>query len=484
MNRQNARNSKVADEGASGVSGDGEVGARCQEAGCSVCDFLPFHCPICERCYCLQHRSRFVHRCIGTTSAANGDCSDNHARDAGGHQGKSAKEMFAAVEHRFDQDAYMNAAPNTQTHFPISSSQGPSTAPTSASAQNHIRKLDAITANAGKSEANRRIADKTKQMLFTRSATGDDNILPENRLYLRVKVVPVPNSWSVDRLAADVDDRTEALFVSRFRTLGEVLQTLATTHPRLFFASPSKPADAALVLYTEDSPDWRCWDRNSIISECLRDFETVYVSTASVNDVVEAQRQLPNKKPADSAEPVVSSVKETKRQLAKGEICLYTTSSGEQELVTVVSAHLDDFPNVYYTIRLHMQDNRERQTDSSRLQPVDSAAAAPSSSPVKGGCAPPPEPVAGGFKITVASGGETHSFPNLLPSTTVFQLKLMISAKLRVPASTQKLIFKGKVLGDKQTLGEAKITDNAKVLLMSATAGGSKQGKESGCMAV
>lgn len=63
-----------------------------------------------------------------------------------------------------------------------------------------------------------------------------------------------------------------------------------------------------------------------------------------------------------------------------GEKALYRTSDGAEELVTIVAAHLDDFPNVYFTI-LQPSTSRERQTDARRLRPLDGDAPVPSPSP-------------------------------------------------------------------------------------------------------
>ena len=40
-----------------------ELGMRCQHAGCSQLDFLPFHCSACSGAFCLEHRLPYQHNC-------------------------------------------------------------------------------------------------------------------------------------------------------------------------------------------------------------------------------------------------------------------------------------------------------------------------------------------------------------------------------------------------------------------------------------
>lgn len=479
-----------ADRGA-----DTDVGRECHEPDCGTHDFLPFWCPACEHYYCLQHRSRFAHRCSYPDISTD---QYNSRQNDDVKTGGSVKEIFTAVENRFDADPVVNTTFNRETHFRVATTEERASFSTamSTTTKNQVNKLDKLSADNSKSQASRRIADKTKQSLLARTAKGDDGILQENRLYICIRLPRASDvllaggsmgSTTPDNAPDDV--RAETVFVSKHQTLGESLQYLATSFPRMFFGRPSKPADVAVAIFTEDSPDWRCWDRNILVQNCLRNFETVTACVVPLAAVVDAQTAIQHRQEmlaktekqqeTAASSPSAASPVKNQRQLEKGEICLYKTSTGEDELVTVVCPHLDDFPNVYYTIRLHMQDNRERQTDGSRLQPIDSAA--PSAAVPQSMASPSQAPIPGSFKITIASGGDNHPIPNLLPSTTVFQVKLMISQLLHVPASAQKLIFKGKVLADKQTLGRAHITDNAKVLLMSSA---SKTKHGAGCMSV
>jgi predicted nucleic acid binding AN1-type Zn finger protein len=513
-----------------------DVGAVCAEAGCGIHDFLPFPCPSCEQTYCLTHRSRFVHHCL--SSATTAATSTSSSSSGGSNNGNSVKEMFAAVEHRFDSD---NIGTN-KSHFNVASTQAPasSTANVSTAKQETISRLDHISSSTS-SDKNRRIADKTKQILLARTAKGDENIPSDLRFYMRIRVQKPPSAATTAAVSDNVEEHEEeTIFVSSYSTLGDVLRILANTYPRLLFGTAVRADTQSLGLFTPDSPDWKSWDRNANIAALLRPFEVVFVCPVTVSEAVAAQSELMNARaqqaqansqkeeldrtvsvateamdvvgdgttiPSDSDTNIQVETQPTpnstpapaRRQLARGEVCLYTNGAGEQELATVVCAHLDDFPNVYYTIKIASQDNRERQTDASRLKPLPEdiqPASKATTSPVTTQAPPasPPQPATppiDGFTINIAVGGDTFPLHHVTPATKILDIKLRIAAskqtKANIPPTQQKLIFKGKVLTDKQSLKDCNIGANAKILLMSAAAAASKpsgSGLCSGCMSV
>lgn len=51
-------------------------------------------------------------------------------------------------------------------------------------------------------------------------------------------------------------------------------------------------------------------------------------------------------------------------------------------------------------------------------------------------------------------------------NSTVETLKALLEEKIEMPSSQQKLVFKGKVLKDQETLSEKKVADGATVFLV------------------
>jgi len=187
----------------------------------------------------------------------------------------------------------------------------------------------------------------------------------------------------------------------------------------------------------------------------------------------------------------------------KGDLVMYTYKSqplfgddGEEigevedifDIATIVGVHLDDFPNVYYTIQYTPAGgvSRERQTTSTRLRlcTINDPMVYPSTKSGGGGSAngnsaqteismtayssrtstAPLAPMS--FKVK--SGSVTYTISDVDSTITVLQVKMALSAVTGVPTSRQKLIIKGSYLKDAQFIisQSSKVTRGCTVTLM------------------
>ena len=68
--------------------------------------------------------------------------------------------------------------------------------------------------------------------------------------------------------------------------------------------------------------------------------------------------------------------------------------------------------------------------------------------------------------VKILQGGECQL--EVSENTTVSMLKTLVESKLHVPRAAQKLVFRGKPLQDGDTMTAARLTDGAKVFLVTA----------------
>ena len=73
----------------------------------------------------------------------------------------------------------------------------------------------------------------------------------------------------------------------------------------------------------------------------------------------------------------------------------------------------------------------------------------------------------GGMKFEIQQGSEVYIIENMEPQHTVLYLKRMIEQRIGVPVFGQKLIFKGSILKDTNTLEKSKLIDGSKMILLS-----------------
>lgn len=178
--------------------------------------------------------------------------------------------------------------------------------------------------------------------------------------------------------------------------------------------------------------------------------------------------------------------------------------------MSIVGVHHDDFPNVYYTVKLNMPItltgvagceslvfHTEKQTDWTHLLPVSESfgkagSKADSTAGGRGGAAGNAAAerseranaakyaaqqlqqtlCALGRPVVFKAGFSNRDYElSIGNECTVAQLKLLISAITEVPIPDMKLICKGVVLKDHgQLIRDTKISNGSKVVVMSSAA--------------
>lgn len=362
---------------------DQHIGLKCSFSGCNVRDYLPFKCSLCLNSYCMEHRSRFVHVCsLNDKYDKFIDDDDNNAKISS----YDVKAMLNDVENRFEVSGIHNLAQgSSKEHYNIRDDSA------ALSSLNHrtsesIDRLERLSKTA-KDSRQQELSQKTRIHLLKTHAQGDPDIAYDQRLYLQVKL---PNNPSC---------RDLIVFNDSSCSISTFLHHLARSFPISVFTSEYSSYDnQALVLFSDDTPDWTRWDRSLILGSTFKNFEVIYVTTESIDEIVSIAANIERGKSetnVSQSESVKGAERDDlvslnspvelniKRQLDVGELVLYTPSNCQRRVISsVVAAHLDDFPNVYYTIttqslslpntpKILNEVITEKQTDSSRLMSRD-----------------------------------------------------------------------------------------------------------------
>jgi hypothetical protein len=435
-----------------------DIGKICEKVDCQAHDFLPFTCSLCQRCYCLEHRSRFRHDC----PALQASIPISTAHDSKGAS-PSVKEMFRQVETRFDSNAGAGAASSSaREHYQVSSSAIPAEQHLKATTSASIGRLQGISESTSNAKE-QRVSMKAKEILMKSHAKGDPDLDYERRLYLTCKF-PALEIY---------------LYYDKHITIGEFLSVVSQTYPQAGFQRSSKPRDMSLAMHTEDSPDWKLWNHSWKLSEVLSSFETVCLTPISLQEVVMNQDRLER-----SSIRVESTLSESKpadtsiEAFKAGDLVLYTKSNGEKEVVSIVAVHRDDYPNVYYTILTQATssstERHERQTDHARLSTLAPAAAVSSTAVGAGNL-----PISMGgklastaFSIQIQHGTRSYYVIDIDRTISVSQLKIKLQDATGVPWQKCKLICKGLVLKDQMLLMDeatTKIVNGGKISMIGTS---------------
>jgi len=143
----------------------------------------------------------------------------------------------------------------------------------------------------------------------------------------------------------------------------------------------------------------------------------------------------------------------------------------------VVGVHLDDFPNVYYTVRFDGPDagGREKQTDHYHLRRKNFS---PGGSGVGGAPAGAQQTrlvVEGGvagaaLNLKVNHGGKVYELGDGIgDKNTIGQLKELVERYSGVTVKQQKLVYKGVVLKEAGSdLKSVKLANGSKITLIGA----------------
>jgi len=291
--------------------------------------------------------------------------------------------------------------------------------------------------------------------LIKKKATGIEGVADEDRIYLCIKFCESTGS------------DCEYIFVSKYQIIAEMLKYVMETFQSRVPSTSSSGDKMALVLWTEDTPEWSAWDRNAPLYDSLANFEEVFVKAMPLALVLQAQieKQIQQQSHAETAAPVPSAPGPA--PLAKGDGAWYRYQSPSEPgprlvRVEVVGVHHDDFPNIYYTVRSADSPPlfQEKQTDAARLLPL--AAHQPAEEPgsqlaVRG------RPL----KLRAQHGERLLGEVSVGADNTVRELRQLLLARCGLPASAAcRLLCKGAQLRDPHTLQQARLSSGCKVLVV------------------
>ena len=481
-------------------------GIKCTHIGCSCHDFLPFHCPLCNNVFCLQHRSRFAHNPCAVANLALPPAAFSSEVTAAA--AKAAQNMIDSVQSRFDNTT--DPVANTHVNH-MKTSAVPESQVLSDKAISTMDKLKDISNNSS-SLSERKISCKTRNILIKSNSIGNASIPALDRIYFSVNFLCGSNNNSSSGENGGTSSTTTTnsnssssssssaklvnFFYKRSMTLGEMLHQLGLTFPQLSYGAAVAPTGMSLVLYTEDTPDWRLWDRSQPLEVLLESFEEVIINFTSTVEVVNAQKVLEQQRILSHEEAIINAEEALRAAklaanvgnddelvtypLCVGEVIEYYPSSGSSssrgdkinadsmELVTVVGVHQDDFPNFYYTIRFN-NSKREKQTDRFHLRRRPGALSArlgitgAAVSEVEGGIIGAP------ITVKIVHGGKAFDVMLGLigDRNSIDGLKGIIAQYSGIPPKSQKLVYKGVVLKDGEIdLKTAKIANGSKMTLI------------------
>jgi len=325
-------------------------------------------------------------------------------------------------------------------------------------------KLQHIASSSSNRQA--RIATKTRDLLLKGKASGmHKDTAVEDRLYLIVT------------FSADESNTRKCIFVnSKTTSVGDLCEWTAKTMSMLAFRKVMRPEGqsvyftaSATITDEDESVPHAEFDRRALAAEVLapmqelRFYALSSAAAAAAQDVLAARtdqeaaerRELEARVAAAAVAEKAAAVAASKvidpTKLAIGDLVLYN-KSGLVQVATIKLIHLDDFPNLYFTISLEDPGGAvEKQTDASHLQPV---------------LAEEISPEAGGFLINVTHGGKTIRINGVGNLMSVSLLKALIQRQTDIPPKNQKLICKGVILKDAELLKDTKVTPGCKISLM------------------
>lgn len=398
-------------------------GVQCDCYGCKVKDFLPFSCDKCHKTFCLEHRSVFAHSCEEIPPS----------RETGNTSHlKPVREMFDEVSQRFvGEEQY-----SPKEHIAVQSSQVREDSGVTSVAQK-INHLDAVAEHSNAKQKS--ISSSTRNMLMKTRAEGPSNVLAENRHYLAITFTTTK--------------QLRYMYFSKHMTIGECLQYIAAHMSLLAFNSNEPPSTLSLTCTSPTMP-WQACNHNHAIStiDCYSDVEVICMTRS---EIVAAQRRLQENQATAAATVSTEEHKVDQDDIPQYKVkdtVVYTSSAGEKQLATIVAIHRDDIVP-YYTINLSAT-KQDRQTDHHHLKPYSLHSDTSS---------------ARNDFIKVSIKKQVVHVAPVCFSESVLTLKKAIESQTLIPVRQQKLIYKGKVLKDSQTLTSAGIKSGITLTLMSST---------------
>ena len=481
-------------------------------AHCSTADFLPLRCKACKLLFCADHVKFAAHSC--TTTRPGLDRTTGTTGTAEGEE--SVKSIFEAVEHRHDaifddSAATLNGRLSTSKVTDTATAEAQTRAAGDVNSIKSLEKLNRIAVGSGagssSSSSSRQssIARKTKDLLLRGKALGMQSSIPaEDKFYF---IATFGAFGSDESTHAD----RKCLFVNKkTTTVGELCEWAGKALAFPCFKRVMRPDgmtvyfSSAAAMSTAASSSSSCasvgekelggatgsdgqtgeeggqaeaevradYDRTALVSSVLSSMQVVTfhaissaaAATAQVAIVAQleaeaaaaamAAEQLQQERQAVLAAEAEKAAKATEideEKLAIGDMVVYQKGDIIQ-LAKVTGKHLDDYPNLYFTISYSNCDGPgERQTTTRYLR-------YPQSETVSSD--------AGGFGINIIHGGKTHRIPGIGPLMQIAGLKLLVTTATGLAAKNQKLICKGKVLADRDLVKDTKLSAGCKVTLM------------------
>ena len=177
-----------------------------------------------------------------------------------------------------------------------------------------------------------RAVDKSKSY-------GNSSIPSQNRLYL----------------TCSFDYRQFTMFVNATSTMEDGLSAILESLPT------AKQFDSAvrLVATTEDEKNWRYFDRRLPMNALFSEGEVIELKIVPWTDCVSNQGRVESMLQMYSSSS--SSAQVAIVEYEKGDRAMYMMD----EPCTILEKHLDDYPHLYYTIRL--DSGRDKQTIPNKL---------------------------------------------------------------------------------------------------------------------
>ena len=444
-------------------------GTNCSVKTCSCkYDFLPFLCSHCGNKFCSDHRLRSNHDCIIASNFNSSYDSDSKSNS------NEYTDRINKVTNRFANDP--DNAGDIKTHFQVQTVVGNNDNNLSATRiSSKVEKLKDLEGDLKNNDKTKSVARKTKELLIAKSAVGNSSIDPTVRFYV---VIHFENNQIISS-SGESKKKMDSLnlFFANTTTIGEMLESITKQYKINIFGSSEKPSNKSLALYTEALKNWKDFNLNLQLKDALSPYDDIFILIVDLNELIQNQskfHQIETNKSTTSINTTdISTITNTSTEPTKefkvGEEAVYKLSTGEEEIVKIVSIHRDDYPNVYYTILLHKSTKQERQTTSNRLKPVlklPSLNSLPSQihDNNENFVIPPNETT---FTIIISYNGKSTQIDGIFKSMTIFQLKTHILKKWSLQKSplNVKLISRGKILKDNETAGQ-NFTAGAKLTLM------------------
>ena len=219
--------------------------------------------------------------------------------------------MMRNVEHRFDQSDSNHGRSQREHHNIRTTAADHKNFGISGLTMHRIGALQSQASDTERATKQRKISNKTKEMLIKSKAIGNPSVSMEDRIYLAVHLTASLDILEQQTNASKANisnHQTVYLYFPRRLSVGECLQNIRVNYGQLIERSASfrsdrslnhlRQDDISLAMCTLDTPDWKLWDRNTPIGLCLSAYEEVLVFAVPLQDAVRAQNEVHRRRTA------------------------------------------------------------------------------------------------------------------------------------------------------------------------------------------